>query len=195
MLAGGTAPARYEVGDGTPIPLASATVKPTEAGTGRLTIDGDMQWPVQRPLARPCEEAGGESGIAIVMDSTGDPLAFADYPSFDPTTGRLTRKETLRLVALQDALRTRQGGEGADLRRADRRGECQPEDQDHGARHLTLQVHTIHALGPRVAQLTHRRNREVVEHRHGAGRREDQAERVPLTTSRGFGLGQRTDAA
>ena len=48
------------------------------------TIDRDLQWYTQRVLRQAVEDAGGESGIAVVMDSrTGEILALADDPTFD----------------------------------------------------------------------------------------------------------------
>ena len=76
----------YEVGDGNRIPLGKNEVVPPRSGPDvALTIDRDVQWYVQRVLRTTVQKAGGESGSAVVMDTrTGELLALADYPTFDP---------------------------------------------------------------------------------------------------------------
>ncbi|MEA3459618.1 MAG: penicillin-binding protein 2, partial [Chloroflexota bacterium] len=50
-----------------------------------LTIDRDIQFIVERELARGIEECGAEGGTVIVMEpSTGAILAMASYPTYDP---------------------------------------------------------------------------------------------------------------
>ncbi|HEX6919724.1 MAG TPA: penicillin-binding protein 2 [Actinomycetes bacterium] len=51
----------------------------------RLTIDRDIQWVAQDAIAKKVKETGAESGTVIVMDpQTGDLLAMATAPTFDP---------------------------------------------------------------------------------------------------------------
>jgi cell division protein FtsI (penicillin-binding protein 3) len=71
---------------GTRIPLAESTVDQPEPGRDvRLTIDRDLQWYAQRRLAQAVKQTGSESGSVITMDTrTGELLALADYPTFDP---------------------------------------------------------------------------------------------------------------
>jgi cell division protein FtsI (penicillin-binding protein 3) len=84
-LAGTDGEARYQVGAGHKIPLGDNTV--TEAVDGRdlrTTLDRDLQWYTQRVLRQTVRQSGGESGIAVVMDTrTGDVLALADDPTYD----------------------------------------------------------------------------------------------------------------
>ncbi len=84
-LSGKDGKARYEVGAGNRIPLGDNTVTPAVDGKDlRTTIDRDLQWYTQRVLQQTVQRSGGESGIAVVMDSrTGQLLALADYPTYD----------------------------------------------------------------------------------------------------------------
>lgn len=84
-LAGTDGEARYQVGAGNKLPLGDHTV--VEAVDGQdltTTIDRDLQWFTQRVLRQTVRQAGGDSGVAVVMDSrTGDVLALADDPTYD----------------------------------------------------------------------------------------------------------------
>jgi len=85
QLSGSDGEATYEVGGGNRIPLGdSTTIEPKNGSDLRLTIERDVQWYAQRVLRDTVRGAGGESGVAIVMDSrTGELLALADHPTFD----------------------------------------------------------------------------------------------------------------
>lgn len=74
-------------GRGTRIPLADSSVDEPEPGEDlALTIDEDVQFFAQRRLRRAVEDTGSVSGAAVVMDpETGEILALADYPTFDPS--------------------------------------------------------------------------------------------------------------
>lgn len=85
QLAGTDGSARYEVGGGNRIPLGeNALVKAENGADLHTTIDRDLQWYTQRVLRQTVEDAQGDSGVAIVMDTkTGEILALADHPTFD----------------------------------------------------------------------------------------------------------------
>ena len=104
QLSGTDGSATYEVGGGNRIPLGnSTTVKPRNGADLRLTIDRDVQWYVQRVLRSTVRGAGGDSGVAVVMDSrTGELLSLADYPSFDAQTPLSSPKDDLGSRALSD---------------------------------------------------------------------------------------------
>ncbi|MDP3890853.1 penicillin-binding protein 2, partial [Nocardioides sp.] len=104
LLSGKDGSARYEVGGGNRIPLGeSTTVKPRNGRDLRLTIDADLQWYVQRVLRSTVENAGGESGIAVVMDShTGEILSLADHPTFDANAPLSTGDADLGSRAMSD---------------------------------------------------------------------------------------------
>ncbi len=84
-LAGHDGEARYQVGDGNRLPLGESTLEEPEDGQDlTTTLDANLQWYVQRALRDTVRAAGGESGIAIVMDSrSGEVLALADHPTYD----------------------------------------------------------------------------------------------------------------
>lgn len=84
-LAGQDGEARYQVGDGNRLPLGESTLEEPEDGRAlTTTLDSNLQWYVQRVLRDTVRKAGGESGMAIVMDSSsGEVLALADHPTYD----------------------------------------------------------------------------------------------------------------
>jgi cell division protein FtsI (penicillin-binding protein 3) len=86
LLAGKDGSETYEVGGGNRIPLGdNSRVSPVNGKDLELTIDRDVQWYSQRVLREAVQNAKAKSGSAVVLDSrTGELLAFADYPTFDP---------------------------------------------------------------------------------------------------------------
>ncbi len=84
-LAGHDGQARYQVGAGNRLPLGESTLEEPQDGRDlTTTIDRDLQWFVQRALRDTVRRAGGESGLAVVMDTqTGEVLALADHPTYD----------------------------------------------------------------------------------------------------------------
>ncbi|MEZ5092365.1 peptidoglycan D,D-transpeptidase FtsI family protein [Nocardioides sp.] len=103
-LAGKDGKATYQVGKGYRIPLAdSTTVDPVEGRDLHTTLDMDLQWYTQRVLRQTVEDAGGDSGVAIVLDSrTGEILALADDPTYDASKPLDSPKEDLGSRALND---------------------------------------------------------------------------------------------
>jgi cell division protein FtsI (penicillin-binding protein 3) len=60
-------------------------VDPVQGRDVQLTIDRDLQWQAQQVLSQKVQETQAASGSAIVMDiRTGEILAMADAPTFDP---------------------------------------------------------------------------------------------------------------
>ncbi|MDX6325769.1 MAG: hypothetical protein QOK15_2123, partial [Nocardioidaceae bacterium] len=86
LLRGKDGSATYDVGGGNVIPLGDNSVTdPVNGHDLTLTIDRDLQWYTQRVLRQTVEDAGAESGTAVVLDSrTGELLALADDPTYDP---------------------------------------------------------------------------------------------------------------
>ncbi|MEQ1604599.1 MAG: penicillin-binding protein 2 [Pyrinomonadaceae bacterium] len=69
-----------------------------------LTIDYALQYMVEQSLEKGVHEADAKSGIAVVMNpKTGEILALANYPTFDPNT--ITSKTSAHLAnnAVQSA--------------------------------------------------------------------------------------------
>ena len=87
LLSGTDGSAHYQVSGGNRIPLGVNTIdKAVDGQDLHTTIDVDLQWYVQRVVRQTVEDARGDSGLAIVMDSrTGELLAVADHPTFDAT--------------------------------------------------------------------------------------------------------------
>ena len=97
LLAGKDGQETYEVGGGNRIPLGDNTqVKPVDGHDLKLTIDRDVQWYSQRVLREAVQSTQAQSGAAVVLDSqTGELLALADFPSFDPNKPGKSPKENL----------------------------------------------------------------------------------------------------
>jgi cell division protein FtsI (penicillin-binding protein 3) len=104
QLAGTPGEARYQVGDGNRIPLGENTVVPARHGDPlHTTVDLDLQWFTQRVLSQTLAKYRAESGSAVVMDTrTGELLALADAPTFDPNEPLESPKEDLGSRALSN---------------------------------------------------------------------------------------------
>jgi cell division protein FtsI (penicillin-binding protein 3) len=72
--------------DGRPIPNARQETRAPVAGRDvRLTIDSDLQWFAQNAVAQKVIETKALSGSVVAMNArTGELLAVASYPTFDP---------------------------------------------------------------------------------------------------------------
>ena len=76
---------------------------PTAGATLELTIDQYLQHIVERELRAGVEWAGGAGGSAVVMDpASGEILALANYPTFNPNSYRQFRDNDRRNRAIQD---------------------------------------------------------------------------------------------
>ncbi|HET7351532.1 MAG TPA: penicillin-binding protein 2 [Marmoricola sp.] len=104
LLAGKDGTETYEVGGGNRIPLGdNSRVEAVDGKNLRLTVDRDVQWYAQRLLRATVESSNAQSAAAVVMDSrTGELLALADYPTFDPEAPGKARKSDLGSRALSD---------------------------------------------------------------------------------------------
>ena len=81
---------------------------PTSGATLELTIDRFMQHVVERELRAGVQWANAAGGSAIVMDPvTGELLAMASYPTFNPNVYREAREAERRNRAVQDLVRAR----------------------------------------------------------------------------------------
>ncbi|WP_018500061.1 peptidoglycan D,D-transpeptidase FtsI family protein [Parafrankia discariae] len=71
---------------GREIPSAQSVEKdPVSGSTVRLTIDKDIQWNAQGEIAEAVRSSEADGGTIVVMNpKTGDLLAMADAPQFDP---------------------------------------------------------------------------------------------------------------
>lgn len=105
QLSGTDGEASYQTGAGSRIPLGDSTTVPAVDGQDlTLTIDRDLQWYTQQVLRRTVEDAGGESGYAVVQDTrTGELLSIADYPTFNANKPAESPREDRISRALSDA--------------------------------------------------------------------------------------------
>ena len=85
-LAGTDGLRTFERASGVALPgSASMVTEPVPGSAVQLTIDRDIQYVAQRALANEVMATGAESGSIVVMDPrTGDVLALAAVPTFDP---------------------------------------------------------------------------------------------------------------
>jgi cell division protein FtsI (penicillin-binding protein 3) len=104
MLSGKDGTATYETGGGQRLPLGdNSVVEPVDGADLSLTIDRDVQWYTQRVLRQTVQGAGGDSGVAVVLDSrTGEVLALADHPTFDANRPMLSPEADLGMRSLYD---------------------------------------------------------------------------------------------
>jgi cell division protein FtsI (penicillin-binding protein 3) len=103
LLSGKDGRATYEVGGGNRIPLGDNSTIPARSGHNlQLTIDRDVQWYAQRALRDAVQSSRSNSGVAVVMDvHTGQLLALADYPTFDPNSYQGVSRKRLGSRALR----------------------------------------------------------------------------------------------
>ena len=136
QLSGTDGSARYEIGGGNRIPLGESTIKRAVDGQDlRTTIDQDLQWFTQRVLRQTVEDARGDSGFAVVMDSrTGEILALADHPTFDANAPAGLARGGPRVARDERRLRARLGREGAHAERSHRRRQGHRADPAQGPR-------------------------------------------------------------
>jgi cell division protein FtsI (penicillin-binding protein 3) len=104
-LAGRAGHAVMESGpEGIQIPQGASVDVPPVPGDGLvLTIDEDIQYRAQESLAKAVRENHAKGGTVIVMDpGSGEILAMADYPWFDPNRFTEARVGYLRNRAVTD---------------------------------------------------------------------------------------------
>jgi cell division protein FtsI (penicillin-binding protein 3) len=81
----------------------TVTREPVPGGRLELTIDARLQHIVERELAAGVTNARARAGTAVVMDPhTGEILALASYPTFDPNRYTTASPEARRNRAVQD---------------------------------------------------------------------------------------------
>jgi cell division protein FtsI (penicillin-binding protein 3) len=82
----------------------SQVERPATAGaTLELTLDQYLQFIAERELREGVEENRAAGGSAVIMDpNTGEILAMANYPTFNPNTYGRVREEARRNRAIQD---------------------------------------------------------------------------------------------
>lgn len=95
----------YARGYGAEIPGSQSEIIQAEKGTTvRLTIDRDIQWVAAQAIAEAVKKSRAASGTVVVMDpKTGEILAHATAPTFDPNNTKRVSLAQMRNPAVQDA--------------------------------------------------------------------------------------------
>jgi len=76
---------------------------PTAGGSVELTIDAQLQFIVERELREGVRHHRADSGTAVVLDpNTGEILAMANYPTFNPNVYSESPETARRNRAIQD---------------------------------------------------------------------------------------------
>jgi cell division protein FtsI (penicillin-binding protein 3) len=104
-LAGKDGKIRYAQSGGRQVPTAGSTETPAVPGSDvELTIDRDIQWAAQNAISEQVEKSKADGGYVIVQDTaTGEILAMANSPGFDPGDLAHADPKALGNAALQDA--------------------------------------------------------------------------------------------
>ncbi|MFG2886106.1 peptidoglycan D,D-transpeptidase FtsI family protein [Streptomyces sp. NPDC048297] len=105
LLAGKDGKIRYAQSGGREVPTAGSTETPAVSGSDvELTIDRDIQWAAQNAITQQVKKSRADRGYVIVQDTrTGQILAMANSPGFDPNDLTKARSEAMGNAALQDA--------------------------------------------------------------------------------------------
>lgn len=105
QLAGKDGKIRYAQSGGRLVPTAGSTETPAVPGSDvELTIDRDIQWAAQNAIGEQVKKSAADRGYVIVQDTrTGQVLAMANSPGFDPNDLSDADPAALGNAALQDA--------------------------------------------------------------------------------------------
>ncbi|MFF4365943.1 peptidoglycan D,D-transpeptidase FtsI family protein [Streptomyces sp. NPDC001594] len=103
-LAGKAGEITYAQSGGRRVPTAGSHEKPAVPGEDvELTIDRDIQWAAQSAIAEQVEKSGADRGYVVVQDTrTGEVLAMANAPGFDPNDLTRAKSAAMGNAALQD---------------------------------------------------------------------------------------------
>jgi len=94
----------YANGYGAEIPGSQSEIIPAQTGTTvRLTVDRDIQWVASKAISDVVKASHAISGTVIVMDpKTGEILAHATAPTFDPNHTSKVALVAMRNPSVQD---------------------------------------------------------------------------------------------
>ena len=94
----------YENGGGPSIPSSRQILIPPQPGKSvRLTIDRDLQWAAEDAITALAKETRASSVSAVIIDpATGEILALATAPGFDPNNFSQTKASLLKIPSVQD---------------------------------------------------------------------------------------------
>ncbi|MFJ2770193.1 peptidoglycan D,D-transpeptidase FtsI family protein [Streptomyces sp. NPDC087300] len=105
QLAGEDGKIKYAQSGGRQVPTAGTTETPAVPGSDvELTIDRDIQWAAQDAITEQVKKSKADRGYVMVQDTrTGEVLAMANAPGFDPNDLSQANGAALGNAALQDA--------------------------------------------------------------------------------------------
>ncbi|MFJ2861698.1 penicillin-binding transpeptidase domain-containing protein [Kitasatospora sp. NPDC087314] len=105
QLAGKDGHSSYAQAGGRLVPTAGGSMDPAVPGNDvKLTINRDIQWAAQRAITDQVANSGAEKGYVVVQDvKTGQVLAMATAPGFNPNDLSTAKQSQLGNPALQDA--------------------------------------------------------------------------------------------
>ena len=94
----------YENGGGPSIPSSRQTLVPPQPGKSvRLTIDRDLQWAAEDAINDLAKQTKASSVSAVIIDTqTGEILALATAPGFDPNNFSQTKASLLKVPSVQE---------------------------------------------------------------------------------------------
>lgn len=103
-LAGEDGKIRYAQAGGRRVPTAGSSEIPAVPGSDiELTIDRDIQWAAQKAISDQVEKSKADRGYVIVQNTrTGELLAMANAPGYDPNDLSQATSASLGNAALQD---------------------------------------------------------------------------------------------
>jgi cell division protein FtsI (penicillin-binding protein 3) len=105
QLSGTNGRIRYAQSNGRQVPTAGSQEKAAVPGSDvELTLDRDIQWAAQSAISAQVQKSRADRGYVIVQDSrTGQVLAMADAPGFNPGDLAHASSSALGNAAVQDA--------------------------------------------------------------------------------------------
>lgn len=105
LLSGKDGKIRYAQAGGRQVPTVGSTETPAVPGSDvELTVDRDIQWAAQNAITEQVKASGADRGYVMVQDTrTGEILAMANSPGFDPNDLSKASSVNMGNAALQDA--------------------------------------------------------------------------------------------
>ncbi len=200
-LAGKPGKMTYARSGGQMIPQAGIQEQAAVPGTDvELTLDRDIQWAAQNAISKQVATSRADRGYVVVQDvRTGQVLAMADAPGFDPNDLAHADPDALGNPALQDAYEPGSVSKLMSMSAVIDQGVATPlthvvvpptlqrgdrvfhDDTDHGTEDLTL-----------AGVLAESSNMGTIMATGQLGRTQRQADQVLYSYLRKFGIGEPT---